>query len=55
MRRDVEIGRGKIEGLQSQKLPAKKVEEGNECGMMIDAKIEIAGGDVLEAFVMNER
>ncbi|MGB2580674.1 MAG: translation initiation factor IF-2 [Minisyncoccia bacterium] len=55
MRREVEIGRGKIEGLQSQKLPAKKVEEGNECGMMIDAKIEIAGGDVLEAFVMNEK
>ncbi|MDO8604178.1 MAG: translation initiation factor IF-2 [bacterium] len=55
MRREVEIGRGKIEGLQAQKLATKKVEEGNECGMMIDAKIEIAGGDVLEAFVMNER
>ncbi|MFZ2832174.1 MAG: translation initiation factor IF-2 [Minisyncoccia bacterium] len=55
MRREVEIGRGKIEGLQSQKLPAKKVEEGNECGMMVDAKIEIAGGDILEAFVMNEK
>ncbi|HAS84882.1 MAG TPA: translation initiation factor IF-2 [Candidatus Yonathbacteria bacterium] len=55
MRRDVEIGRGKIEGLQAQKLPAKKVEEGNECGMMIDGKIEIAGGDVLEAFVMNAK
>ncbi len=55
MRREVEIGRGKIEGLQAQKLATKKVEEGNECGMMIDAKIEIAGGDVLEAFVMNEK
>lgn len=55
MRRDTEIGRGKIEGLQAQKLATKKVEEGNECGMMIDAKIEIAGGDVLEAFVMNEK
>lgn len=55
MRRDTEIGRGKIEGLQAQKLATKKVEEGNECGMMVDAKIEIAGGDVLEAFVMNEK
>jgi len=55
MRRDVEIGRGKIEGLQAQKLATKKVDEGNECGMMIDAKIEIAGGDILEAFVMNEK
>lgn len=55
MRRDVEIGRGKIGGLQQQKLASKKVEEGNECGMMIEAKIEIAGGDILEAFVMNEK
>lgn len=55
MRREVEIGRGKIEGLQAQKLATKKVDEGNECGMMIDAKIEIAGGDVLEAFVMNAK
>ncbi|MBI5401106.1 MAG: translation initiation factor IF-2 [Candidatus Yonathbacteria bacterium] len=55
MRRETEIGRGKIEGLQTQKLATKKVEEGNECGMMVDAKIEIAGGDVLEAFVMNEK
>ena len=55
MRRDVEIGRGKIEGLQQQKLASKKVEEGNECGMMIEAKMEIAGGDVLEAFVMNAK
>jgi translation initiation factor IF-2 len=55
MRRDVEIGRGKIDGLQQQKLASKKVEGGNECGMMIDAKIEIAGGDILEAFVMNAK
>ena len=55
MRRDVEIGRGKIEGLQQQKLASKKVEEGNECGMMVEAKIEIAAGDILEAFVMNAK
>lgn len=55
MRRDVEIGRGKIEGLQAQKIATKKVEEGNECGMMIESKMEIAGGDILEAFVMNEK
>ena len=55
MRREAEIGRGKIDGLQQQKLASKKVEEGNECGMMIEAKIEIAPGDILEAFVMGER
>lgn len=55
MRRDVEIGRGKIEGLQSQKLATKKVDEGNEFGMMVESKMEIAGGDVLEAFIMNAK
>ena len=55
MRRETEIGRGKIDGLQQQKLASKKVDEGNECGMMVEAKIEIAPGDVLEAFVMNEK
>jgi translation initiation factor IF-2 len=55
MRREVEIGRGKAVELQAQKLATKKVDEGNECGLMVEAKIEIASGDVLEAFVMNER
>jgi len=55
MRREIEIGRGKIDGLQQQKLASKKVDEGNECGMMVEAKIEIAAGDVLEAFVMNAK
>lgn len=55
MRRETEIGRGKVIELQAQKLATKKVEEGNECGLMVEAKIEIAPGDVLEAFVMNER
>ncbi|HAT68300.1 MAG TPA: translation initiation factor IF-2 [Candidatus Yonathbacteria bacterium] len=55
MRRDAEIGRGKVIELQAQKLATKKVEEGNECGLMVEAKIEIAPGDILEAFVMNEK
>lgn len=55
MRRDIEIGRGKVVELQQQKIAAKKVEEGNECGMMVEVKIEIAPGDILEAFVMSEK
>lgn len=55
MRREAEIGRGKVIELQAQKLATKKVEEGNECGLMVEAKIEIASGDILEAFVMNEK
>lgn len=55
MRREVEIGRGKVIELQQQKLAVKKVDEGNECGLMVEAKIEIAPSDILEAFVMNEK
>jgi len=55
MRREAEIGRGKVVELQAQKLATKKVEEGNECGLMVEAKIEIVSGDILEAFVMNEK
>lgn len=54
MRRDGEIGRGKIVELQQAKVATKKVEEGSECGLMIEAKNEIVPGDMLEAFVMAE-
>jgi translation initiation factor IF-2 len=50
MRRDNEIGRGKIVELQAGKIKSKEVMEGNECGMQVESKIEISGGDVLEAF-----
>ena len=55
MRRETAIGKGKITELQQQKLPAKKVDEGNECGMMVESDIEIVPGDVLEAFTMSEK
>lgn len=49
-RRDTEIGRGKIVSLQMQKIKATEIAEGNQFGTEIDAKIEIAPGDYLEAF-----
>lgn len=55
MRRETEIGRGKILELQQQKIATKKVDEGNECGMMVESKIEIAPGDILESFIMSEK
>lgn len=55
MRREAEIGRGKILELQQQKIAVKKVDEGNECGMMVESKIEIAQGDILESFIMSEK
>ncbi len=48
-RRDAEIGRGKIRELQEKKLRTGEVAEGHECGMMLEAKIEIAPGDRIEA------
>jgi len=50
IRREVEIGRGKIVGLQLQKIKVDTVEENNQFGAEIDAKIEIVNGDYLEVF-----
>ena len=50
LRRDHEIGRGKIVGLQMQKIKANEVDENNQFGAEIDAKMEIAEGDYIEVF-----
>ena len=52
LRRDFEIGRAKISGIERNKIKAKEVAEGEECGILIESKAEIAAGDVLEAFTM---
>lgn len=52
MRRDFEMGRGKIIELQQNKIKAKEVLEGTDCGILVDSKVEIATGDVLEAFII---
>ncbi len=49
MRREAEIGRGKIRGLQQAKKTTSEVREGFEFGMMLDAKVEVAPGDRIEA------
>jgi len=49
IRRGSEIGRGKIRELQSKKIRVNEVAEGFEFGTMIEAKIEIATGDRVEA------
>ncbi len=51
VRRDFEIGRGKIIGLQQNKLKSKEILEGTDCGVSIEAKVDIAPGDILEAFI----
>jgi len=49
IRRGSEIGRGKIRELQSKKIRVTEVAEGFEFGTMIEAKMEIATGDRVEA------
>ncbi len=55
MRREFEIGRGKIVNLEKSKVKTSAVEEGAEFGMMIESKIEIVAGDVLEAFAITQK
>lgn len=49
MRRENEIGRGKIREVQEKKQRVDEATTGHECGLMVDAKIEITVGDKIEA------
>jgi len=51
MRRDFEIGRGEIVELQQNKAKAREVIAGNEFGVNIESKTEIAPGDTVEAYI----
>ncbi|MFA5999593.1 MAG: translation initiation factor IF-2 [Candidatus Paceibacterota bacterium] len=55
MRRDFEIGRGKIVNLEKNKVKTREIEEGSEFGMMIESKVEIAQGDVIESFAITQK
>jgi len=50
LRRDYEIGRGKIIELQQQKIATQEVGEDTEFGILIESKAEVAEGDIIEAF-----
>ncbi len=54
-RRENEIGKGEILGLQQQKMETKSVLEGDEFGTMIESNTEIAAGDIIEAFKTVEK
>jgi translation initiation factor IF-2 len=51
MRRDEEIGRGRVKELQQSKMETSSVSEGTEFGAQIESKVEIAPGDILERVV----
>lgn len=55
MRREFEIGRGKIVNLEKSKIKVNRVEEGAEFGMMIESKIEIVAGDIIESFSITQK
>lgn len=55
IRRGVEMGRGRIVELQSQKLKTNEVIEGNECGLMVETKIEMIPSDILEAIQIEKQ
>lgn len=49
IRRGLELGRGRIVELQSQKIKTDVVNEGNECGLMVESKFEMIQNDTLES------
>lgn len=49
-RDDLELGRGVVNELQSGKQSVRDVMAGQECGIKVDTKIDLAVGDVLEAY-----
>jgi translation initiation factor IF-2 len=55
LRRDVEIGRGRVRELQQQKAKTSEVREGYEFGALVESKIEIALGDKIEGFKVVEK
>lgn len=55
IRREFEIGRAKIVNLEKGKVKVSEVEEGAEFGMMIESKIEVVGGDIIEAFAIVQK
>jgi len=55
MRREFEIGRGRIVNIEKSKKKEREVEEGAEFGMMIESKIEIVEGDIIESFNITQK
>jgi len=55
IRRGEEVGEGRVVELQQQKIKTSEVREGNECGLMVEAKITVAERDVLVPFVITKK
>ncbi|MBP9851394.1 MAG: translation initiation factor IF-2 [Candidatus Pacebacteria bacterium] len=55
IRRENAIGQGKIVNLEKNKMKVGSVEEGTEFGMMLESKLDIVPGDVIETFAIVKR
>ena len=55
IRREFEIGRAKIVNLEKNKTKTSEVAEGAEFGMMVESKIEIVAGDIVESFAVTQK
>ncbi len=55
MRRGFELGRGRVIELQAQKIKINEVNEGNECGLMVESKFEIIPSDILEVILIEKK
>lgn len=55
LRRDVEIGKGKIRELQHQKTKIASAPKDSEFGALVGSSIEVMPGDRIEAFTIVER
>jgi translation initiation factor IF-2 len=51
MRQDAEVGRARIKSLRKGKEEATKTEEGGECGILFDGKVDFELQDAIIAFV----
>jgi translation initiation factor IF-2 len=52
VRREADIGKGGVKELQQAKVATTSVNEGTEFGAMVESKIEVAPGDILEAYTL---
>ena len=55
LRREVEVGEGRISALQLQKIPVDEVDIGKQCGIEVESRIEIAPGDTLSVYKTNSK
>lgn len=55
MRRGAEVGKGRIRELQQKKVKTSEVQKDLEFGAQVEARIEIAPGDMIESFVLVQK